>query len=222
MTKNITLALLMAFTGLAIPAASMAQAPAKLVLQLHQVYAKRETSSGIFIGRRGNDNMILGGIAVGANGKKTQIKTGKVGSFEDSGDRKRFSPAKAFATLPVSTGTAREYSVVLVLAEEDVSGGTNEFVASLLESSTSSDGGKADGGVSLVAGAVAKELAKRAVKRLQNNAKDDIFPARTVTVRLREPDRRFENGGISTPRQVVTFKGHGGLYDIVYSWKLQF
>ena len=226
MGRNSGFTLLMALTALAAPSASFAQTPGKLVLQIHQVLCIKETSSGFLIGTHGDDHMILGGITVTPSGKKTQINAVGAGTFEEAGRHETFNPPKVFASVPVSTGKLREYSVVLVLAEQDVKGGTDRFVASLLKDTgpADTDSDKADGGATAVAGEVAKEvakeLAKAALKRLEKNAEDDIFPTRTVTVTLRESDRRFADGQTSTPRQETTFNGHGGRYTVIYSWKL--
>ena len=206
----------------------MAQTPSKLVLQIHQVRCLKETSSGIFIGTSGDDHMILGGITVTPSGKRAQVNAGPAGVFEEAGRHKTFNPAKPLATMSVSTGKLRDYSVVLVLAEQDIKGGTDRWVASLLKeapapAAAAADDSKAEG-ASVVAGEVAKEvakeLAKLALERLKKNAEDDIFPTRTVSVTLRESDRRFADGKTSTPRQSVTFNGHGGRYEVIYSWKL--
>jgi hypothetical protein len=195
------------------------------VLQIHEVVCVDETNSGFIIGEKGNDNMILGAVAIAPNGRKTQIRTISVGKF--SKDGKRFLPPKpiTFASIPVAGAKLREYGMLLVLAEEDVSGGTNEFVANLIkEGNASSSADTADGGATAVAGEaakeVAKELAKRGIERLKNNAKDDIFVPKGVTVVLRQADLRFSNGKTSTTPEMVTFSGHGGKYNLTYSWKL--
>jgi hypothetical protein len=225
--RNSGIRLLAAAGVLAATGGAFAQAPSRVVLQIHEVVCVDETNSGSIIGEHGNDNMILGGVTIAPNGRKTQIKTVKVGTFQEDGKHKTFSSPMQFASIPVSTGNLREYGMLLVLAEEDISGGTNEFVAKLLKgdsSGSSTDDSKADGGATAVAGEVAKEiakeLAKRAVERLKENAKDDIFRPQDVTVVLRESDLRFPNGKTSTAPQTATFSGHGGKYAVTYSWKL--
>jgi hypothetical protein len=223
MTKTIACTLML--TSLLVPAASMAQTPGKLVLQIHHVLCVKETSSGTFIGTFGDDHMILGGVAITPGGKKTQIKAVGVGTFEEAGRHETFAPPKAFATIPVAS-TLRDYNVMLVLAEQDIKGGTDDFVRGLLTGSAAAgaDSAKADGGASVVAAEagkeIVKELGKLAVERLKTNAKDDIFPTQTVNVTLRKSDRLFANGKTMSPREKLTFNGHGGRYTITYSWKL--
>ena len=199
--------------------ATFAQAPSKpskVVLQIHKVVCVDETDSGSIIGEHGNDNMILGAVTIAPNGKRAQIRAVSVGKFKEDGDVEPFPKPMQFAAIKVPAGQQREYGVLLVLAEEDVSGGTDDFVAKLLKDANAGIGAddKADGGATAIAGEVAKEiakeLAKRGVERLKQNAKDDIFRPLPVTVVLRESDLLFLNGKTSTAPQTVNFSGHGG------------
>jgi hypothetical protein len=116
--RNSGIRLLAAAGVLAATGGAFAQAPSRVVLQIHEVVCVDETNSGSIIGEHGNDNMILGGVTIAPNGRKTQIKTVKVGTFQEDGKHKTFSSPMQFASIPVSTGNLREYGMLLVLAEE--------------------------------------------------------------------------------------------------------
>jgi hypothetical protein len=205
---------------------SLAQTPSKLVLQIHRVDCVDETNSGVFIGEQGDDHMIMGAVAIAPNGRKTQVKAIKVGTFERDGTHETFSTPRAFVSMPIAAGVLRQYSVLLVLAEQDISGGTDEFVKKLIEESDASGAGgeKSDGGATALAAAAAKEIADKLIdlakERLKENAKDDIFVPLEATVALRESDLRFPNGKTTTIPKIVTFSGHGGKYKVTYSWML--
>jgi hypothetical protein len=219
--------LFMVASLLAAPIATFAQAPSKVVLQIHEVVCVDETNSGRIIGENGKDHMILGAVTIAPNGRRSQIRSVKVGSFSKDGKRNPFSPPLAFASIPVAK-KLREYGILFVLAEQDISGGTDEAVKKLVEDADVSGGSdkgddKADGGASAVGKEVAKEalkeLAEFAVGRLKKNAKDDIFKPQAASVVL-GADFRFPNGKTSTEPEIETFKGHGGKYTIKYSWTL--
>lgn len=202
----------------------------KLEFQIHRVTCVKETSSGSIIGTHGSDNMILGAATIAPSGRATQIPTLSLGSFEGAGHHHTWHPPenpkhKLVASIPLSGGTPRAYGMLLVLAEQDLGGGTDEFVKQLVEDANASisPDDHADGGASVVAGEVAKAVGKKLVKlaedRLREDLKDDIFHPQSVTKEVGS-DSRFSNGKTSTVPEKLTFSGHGGVYTVEYLWAI--
>jgi hypothetical protein len=202
----------------------------QLTLEIDEVVCVKETSSGPIIGTSGSDNMVLAGVAVTPTGHATRIRTFDLGSFPKAGTRRRYSKPMFIFTVSPHPDVPQLHQVLFLLAETD-GGGTvgtlaDQLVRDVNAQSARSD--KEDGGI--ITGIIAKEIAKRvakalleaALKRLGENAKDDIFPPQIRQVLLTTPALRFPNGKATTDAEIATFRGHGGEYRVEYRWRVGF
>jgi hypothetical protein len=205
----------------------------RLVLQIHQVQAVRETR-GKFGMTAGADEMALTGVKVGPAGEVAAIlPKWSIGKFGDDGDTRTLSKPHQLATFDLESGPEppRAYHVTLVLAELDQGDGVEKFVKKLAEEartngkpsggSEKSDGGAVSGVVaSMVAEEVKKAVKKEAEKQLDKAWNDDIFKPTAVDLRIDRPDAPFVNGKTTSAKAVARFKGFGGDYRVTYSWRL--
>ena len=105
-------------------AAAPAPALPTLELRLHRVRCVDETGGGRF-GELGSDEISLGATTVDESGDTEKVSEQKIGGFDD-GDVKTFAPPRRLTTFDLREGTAfpKAYFATLVLAEEDLSGGS--------------------------------------------------------------------------------------------------
>ncbi|GAD85269.1 hypothetical protein FEK33_12530 [Nocardia asteroides NBRC 15531] len=209
-----------------------------LELRVHRVICVDETDG--FLGTEaGEDEIYLGGTSVDGAGASLRIDPFKVGDFDD-GDIKRYSPPRLFAAFPViEGGFPKSFFATLVLSEAD-NGGLSKFIDDLLDkirSKIATEIAKATGGAiggavggalggaiggiagAIIGAAVGYALGK-AVDALRDAWEDDFFAPVTVSVALNSHDDRWPGGQTDSPQGRITWRGHGGKYELVYDWRL--
>jgi hypothetical protein len=203
----------------------------RLVLQIHEVKCLDETG-GRWREKIGGDEVTLSGLTIDAAGRAVRQQTFRIGKFEKDRSVKRYSPAHSFATFDLRQGPdfPRQYQTMLVLAERDEGGGLVDYVNAIVEGintgskpATSDKGGVAHSLLTdppLSMDAVAAKAVKLAVAKVGQWAKDDIFRPRATKVSMTTAQYRFAKGAVTSRPDTASFKGYGGLYRIVYSWRL--
>lgn len=203
----------------------------RLILQIHEVKCLDETG-GKWREKIGGDEVTLSGLTIDAAGRAVRQQTLRIGKFERDRSVKRYSPAHTFATFDLRQGPdfPRQYQTMFILAERDQGGGLVEYVNAIVEGintgskpATSDEGSLAKSFVTdppLSMDAVAAKAVKLAVAKVGRWAKDDIFRPRAAKVSMKTAAFRFPKGAIASRPDTASFKGYGGVYRIVYSWRL--
>jgi hypothetical protein len=181
--------------------------------------------------------MWMGAVTADPTGlvERTTIK--KFGDFVHDGVVKRFDPPKPLASFPLRNELKFpiDYQVVLVLAEKDKGGGLDAQLDKFARQgkdaalATAKSLGAtaldklpevvASGNVTweTVAAAIGKELLTVEARKIW---RDDVFQPKLETLRVDTKDFRFPHGKLAGPQTKVVFRGHEGVCQVVYSWKL--
>ncbi|MEK6283492.1 MAG: hypothetical protein AABN95_24320, partial [Acidobacteriota bacterium] len=145
---------------------------------------------------------------------------------------KNFEPAKTLFTLDVpNEGTFPKTCVAtLILAEQD-SGGLTEVAEAAFEKAKEQLGEKKEVMFSGVApleinwGAVWEEvkpiLYGYITDKIASGFSDDMFPPQAVSVDVSSADFYWGDGTKLSPEITVEFRGHDGVYDLVYYWEIR-
>lgn len=191
----------------------------------------------------GGDEISMGGAAAGDTGVATEIRELFVGSGFDDGDRKTYAPPIVLQQFDMLAGNfPKTYVVTLTLAEKD-NGGMSEFIRKLWEAikgkvteilnalaaaAGAAIGGKIGGSIGTaiagplgtIIGAVAGAIIGALVAWLINALKDDIFPPQASSAFFYAPDGTFPGGSLTSPRDSLHFRDHGGHYQVTYDWQI--
>lgn len=210
-----------------------------LRFRVHEVKCVDETNPEWW----GSDEITMGGVAVSETGTATALGEHYVGGGFDDGDRKVFNPPYLMHEFNMSGGTfPKTYAVTVALAERD-NGGMSEFIRKLYEAikgqlttilaSLGAAAGAAIGGaiggtigttiagpLGTIIGAVAGAIIGLLVGWLVSALKDDIFPPQGSSAFFYAPNGTFPGGALTSPRNSLHFRDHGGHYQITYDWQL--
>lgn len=191
----------------------------------------------------GGDEISMGGAAAGDTGVATEIRELFVGGGFDDGDRKTYAPPLVLQQFDMLAGNfPKTYIVTLTLAEKD-NGGMSEFIRKLWEAikgkvteilnalaaaAGAAIGGKIGGSIGTaiagplgtIIGAVAGAIIGALVAWLVNALKDDIFPPQASSAFFYAPDGTFPGGSLTSPRDSLHFRDHGGHYQVTYDWQI--
>lgn len=213
-----------------------------LSFRIHEVRCIDETNPEWI----GSDSISWGGVAAqGVDNKEkvTKLKEYLVGSSFDDGDVKKFSPPKILHNFQLDQGNfPKDFLVLLSLAEKD-SGGMSTFIQELYEAvkahlqviltalgaaagaaigaAIGGSVGTAIGGplgliIGIVAGAVVGALAAWLASAL----KDDIFMPEEAAIRFKRANETFAGGSLTSPRQYIHYRDHGGHYRVAFDWRI--
>ncbi len=196
--------------------------PEKLELRLHEVHCVDETN-GFFGSESGEDEILLGGMAVDFKGDAKQIQQFKVYGYFDDGDKKTYSPPKVLTKFDLtSSNWPKAQSVTLILCEED-NGDFPDYLDSFFklakEKIKEGIGNIGFPGDNYVA-KVAEWVAQKVFDYLKEIWENNIFKPITLTSNLLSLSSRFTRGTSTSPRISVDRKEFGGRYRLTYDWHL--
>jgi len=204
-----------------------------VTLKLVRVKCVDETG-GRFVERFGNDEIWLTGVAVDATATTHNLAPFEVYPHFDDGDIKEFRPPKTIFTLKVPGGGTFPKSCVatLLLAEKD-SGDLTQLAKEVFEKTTKhieekknemgmGEGEEPPPDIWDTIWNTAKEFAYKYIKdRILAGLRDDVFPPQTVSLSITSDDFRWEAGTKMSPETTVEFRGHDGVYYLVYYWEIE-
>lgn len=200
-------------------------AHSKLHFRLHQVRCLDETNPEWW----GSDEISFGGVAIPPNGITAPISELFVGGGFDDGDAKNYSPPRVMHTFSLQgLSYPAVFSVAIALAEKDC-GGFATFLANLwaaVQGKVSEIIAKAIAAITGLPEAVTTIISNVVsivlgwiVDWLIGLFGDDVFPVKTVTVRISSQGMHFAGSDTSSTYSVST-SAHGGSYRVSYSWQL--
>ncbi len=174
----------------------------------------------------GSDEILLGANTVDETGDVKKVPSFKVGDF-DQGNTKRYTPPKRLTLFDIREGPSfpKRYFVTLVLAEED-QGGFPDFVNGLFKQVKAkveeyvADAIARGKPVEIAIALAVNYIVGKIFEILTNAWNDDIFPPKTLSVRINSATHRFPGGATVSPEDVAVFKGHNGKYEVFYDWRL--
>lgn len=207
-----------------------------LNLRIHSVKCVDETG-GSFAEKFGDDEIYLGGFTIDAKAKTTKLSPFCVNSGFDDGEIQKYNPPKVFASYQLDsnfTVPVKCYAGFLLIEKD--SGGMTSAVQKLYDKVTNEIKKKQTslerGAVAAVATAVAAipvSLIWTAIKPTVYNYVvntisgwfgDDIFPLQEASTTILSPNHTW-NGQKTSPISVVEFRGHDGIYQLMYDWELK-
>jgi len=213
------------------PGLTPQQTTNKLELRIHKVKCLDETD-GFLGSEAGDDEIDLGGTTVDESGDTNKVAPFRVRSDFDDGEQKVYTPPKRFTWFNLTEGTAypKSYYVTLVLAEADM-GGLPEFLDQLLNwvkgkvtaalgAALGSVIGASGGPIGAIIGAVVGAVVGWVFDLFKSIWEDDIFKPATVSINIPSLSARWAGGKTDSPEGVITYKGHGGKYQVTYDWRL--
>jgi hypothetical protein len=221
------------FASLARPAVSQPQAAAagvpavalapnkELALRIHQVVCRDETSE------IGKDEIHLGGTSVDETMETHTVSSFKVASFH-TGGVKKFSPPRRFTFFNVREGGARfpkAYTAVLILVEKDM-GDLAGFLDKLADEVRDQlkkellKAGAQEGPIGVLVALALGIVLDKVFEFLKGLWGDEIFTPQTLPISLSSATHRFRGGKLSSEPRTLTYRGHGGKYEVVYDWVL--
>lgn len=211
----------------------------RLGLYITEVRCVDETD-GFLGSEAGDDEIIMGGLAIDGSGKTTKIDPFIVGSEFDDGDVKQYSPpGRKFCEFDATQGKdwPKSYAAVVSMAEEDMGG----FAAGLTVAWTKAspvvekkfkaavaDAAEEETGEALaqVFAEIMTWIVMNLVDWILDIFADDIFPPITAYATLSSPfEFMYQNvpgsgwTNLAWPGQ-LTFTGHGGKYTVNCHWKI--
>ena len=208
-----------------------------LNLRIHSVKCKDETG-GSFIEKFGNDEIFLGGFTIDPNGKTVKVPPFKVDPSFDDGDTKKFSPPRIFGRFTFSDfQSSKNFTAGFILIEQDAGGMGNaiqkvadkveELIATTKQKEVEKMKLKAGNGTAAAIAIpfaaiweiVKPLLIKFVFDKITVAFDDDIFPLKDVTTTLDSANHTF-NGKKTSPIAMVEFRGHNGIYQLMYDWEL--
>jgi hypothetical protein len=202
-------------------------------LKLVRVKCVDETG-GSFVERFGNDEIWLAGNAVDATPTTHNLPPFEVYPHFDDGDIKEFRPPKPIFTLAVPGGGTFPKScfATLLLAEKD-SGDLTQLALDAFDKATNDmeemkdemgmgEGDQPPPDFWDKAEEKAREWTYGYIKdRIAAGLNDDVFPAQLVSLSITSDDFLWGDGTKMSPETTVEFRGHGGVYYLVYYWEIE-
>lgn len=204
-----------------------------LTLKLVRVKCVDETG-GRFVERVGNDEIWLAGFAADATGETQKLTPFEVYPHFDDGDIKEFRPPRNLFTLKVPGGGTFPKSCVatLLLAEKD-SGDLTSLAQEAFDKFTT-DMEEMKDEMGMEPGEQpppdfwdklkdkAKQFAYGYIRdKIASGFNDDVFPAQVVSLNITSDDFRWGDGTKMSPETTVEFRGHDGVYYLVYYWEIE-
>ena len=200
----------------------------QLAFNLQRVICSDETG-GSFVEKVGNDEIWLSGFGIDATGATVKLDPFEIFANFDDGEVKEFPSTTLFTLNVPNEGTfPKTCTVGLLLAERADGAGhsvateqafakANEMIA--LQSP------KPDGGLSVVTAAVAaaiqEEVKNWVMGIIDSGLNDNVFPVQTASLDVSSPDFFWGDGTKLSPETTVEFRGHDGLYHLVYFWEMR-
>ncbi|MGI3202269.1 hypothetical protein ACRJ4W_35750 [Streptomyces sp. GLT-R25] len=178
------------------------------------------------------DEISLGGTAVDESGDADKISSFRVKSFHTGGVQ-TYTPPRRLVWFSLTEGPVqfpKSYFVTLVLAEVD-QGGFSSFVDGLIDKVRdaitaalgNAIGSQLPGGPGGPIAVLISEAIDYVVGKIFSFLKvvwqDDIFQPITVRTTTQSLTSRWA-GRSDSPERTVTFRGHGGKYQLVYDWRM--
>jgi hypothetical protein len=203
----------------------------KLEFRIHKVKCVDETD-GFLGSESGDDEIYLGGNATDTTGVTKQLTTFMVRDDFDDGEYKIYTPPKVLVDFDLSRGVGwpRSYFVMLVLVEKD-NGGISDFMNDMLDtvkrrvaSAIAQEIGVA---VAALAGpiigaviiAVSYLIVGAIVDLIIEAWQDDVFRPFAQDIVVPSYNLRWA-GNTESPQGFARFRGHGGAYNVRYSWRI--
>lgn len=200
----------------------------KLELRIHKVKCLDETNPEFF----GDDEIALGGISVDETGDTKKIPQFTVSNSFDDGEQKVYSPPKRFTYFNLREGATfpKSYCVTLVLAEIDM-GGFGDFLSNvwdkvskkvleLISSAVGTAVNTVVAGLGNIVGVAVAWVVDKFIDWLIGLFGDDVFKPYTVCVNIPSLKARWPGNKTDSPEGVITYKGYGGSYQVVFDWRL--
>jgi hypothetical protein len=205
----------------------------ELSLQLVRVKCVDETG-GRYMERLGNDEIWLAGFAVDATGTTHKLTPLSVYPHFDDGDIKEFRPPKTIFSLRVPGGGTfpKRCVATLILAEKD-SGDLTQLAQEAFDKATQDmektkdemgmeEGEQPPPGFWDEVEKKAKEIAYKYIRdKITAGLNDDVFPAQMATLDVTSDDFRWGDGTKLSPETTIEFRGHEGVYYLVYYWEIR-
>lgn len=191
----------------------------------------------------GSDEIAMGGVFLDPEGNTSTQDEFRVRNGYDDGDVKRYNPPRILESFNVTNSNdIQTYSAVITLAEKD-GGGFSGFLNDLYEAIKSElqviltalgaaagtwIGGQIGGAVGTavggplgtVIGIAAGAILGAIIGALISAFKDDIFDPQMATIALPSSNASFQNNRLTSPIDVLHFRGHGGHYAVKYDWQI--
>jgi hypothetical protein len=214
-------------------------APRQLVLQVHSVQCKDETT-GKWREKGGVDTIAFGGISIGPAADIKPFDTWHVGVFKKDGVVKKSSPPHALVTVPFNPKMPfpQNFQFILVLAELDPGKGFEKQLAKIAAAGNKAAIDKLKSNFQLTKDAVVKQAQSGKAQTFEAHLvdigqemlrvkseewmQDDLFPPIHKKLRVTGPNFRFANGKLESPIETLIFTGERimGKYAVQYSWRL--
>jgi len=214
-------------------------APRQLVLQIHSVQCKDETT-GKWREKAGVDTIAFGGVSIGPAANVKQFDTWQVGVFKKDGIVKKSSPPHVLATVPFDPKLPfpQNFQFILVLAELDPGNGFDKQLAKIAAAGNKAAIDKLKSTFQLTKDAVVKQAQSGKAQTLEAHLadigqemlrvkseewwQDDLFPPIHKKLRVSGPNFTFANGKLESPGETLIFTGKRilGKYAVTYSWRL--
>jgi len=155
-----------------------------------------------------------------ATGTTVKLAPFSVYPHFDDGDIKEFSPPKTIFTLKVPGGGSFPKTCVaaLILAEKD-SGDLTTLAQEAFDKATS-DMEELRGRGGVWDPPDPGEALRKWVGEV-TGLDDDVFPPQAVTLSVASEDFRWGDGTKLSPETTVEFRGHDGVYCLVFYWEIR-
>jgi hypothetical protein len=207
-----------------------------LLFKVHRVKCVDETNPEW----PGSDEIAMGGVALDDKKVESIINEIFVGGNFDDGDVKNYNPAKVLKSFSLSSGGTfpKSYAVFLTLAEKD-GGGFASFLNDLYKAIKdklgavfaaiggaigtavgAAIGGTVGGPLGILVGAAVGYILGALIDWLIGIIQDDMFAPQVAISEFGSVNATF-NGSLQSPIQTLNYIGHGGYYQVRYSWEIK-
>lgn len=180
-----------------------------LKLRIHSVKCVDETG-GSWDEKFDNDEIYLGGFVIDSSNTAYKIAPFSVYPHFDDGDIKNYYPPLEFTdfNLVASQSWPKIVTAGFLLFEKDQGGmkNFNDKVFAKLQQELQIDSDNAIKKVTIYVAAFLGDW-------------DDVFPLKTASVSILASNHTW-NGSAESDRYTIEFRGHQGIYKLVYSWEL--
>lgn len=211
-----------------VPATLMSyQGNVRAILRIHRVYCIDETDPEHAFS---SDEIALGGTAVHADGRTQPLTPFMVHNSMEDGSQQVYEPPILYAHYDIvrevdNSAYPKYICCFLVLTEVD-NGGMPEFldelykeVKSKVEAAVTAWATGAVGPLGPVIAVTTGKLLDRLWDLFRTIWEDDPFPPAKLDLLFRAPRANF-NGSDYSPMYAAYFTGHGGSYQVDYSWQI--
>lgn len=197
----------------------------KAILRIHKVRCVVETSS-----IAGDDEIVLAGVQVDANGQTRKIDSFLVADDFDDNEERVYAPPILYAQYDIVGGSdqtafPKYIACMLILVELD-NGGMDDMVYQIYQeirnrvvSAITNAAVGQFGSLGAIVGTATGYLVGELWNLFKEIWEDDLFPPQKVDLVFHSPRSNF-NGSDYSPMYTVWFRAHGGQYYIDYSWQI--